>query len=135
KEFSASTISRFSAQLDTELEAWRSRPLEGTYPYVLLDARWEKCRRDGAIVDMAVLVAIGVSEDGSREVLALETGWGESESVWSSFTSGLKERGRLGVCMCTSVAQPGLQAAFRSHYSGIAWQRCQLHFLRTDIDN
>src|SRR5690625_4514424 len=129
KEFSASTISRFSAQLDTELEAWRSRPLQGDYPYVLLDARWEKCRRDGAIVDMAVLVAIGVSADGYRHVLAVETGWGESEAVWTAFTSGLKERGLSGVEMFTSDAHPGIRAALRAHYSGIPWPRCQYHFL------
>ena len=134
KEFSANTISRFSAQLDTELEAWRSRSLEGDYPYVLLDARWEKCRRDGAIVDMAVLVAIGVADDGHRHVLAVETGWGESESVWSEFTSGLKARGLSGVCMFTSDAHPGIRAALREHYPGIPWQRCQFHFLRNAID-
>lgn len=107
KEFSASTISRFSAELDAELEAWRSRPLGGDYPYVLLDARWEKCRRDGAIVDMAVLVAIGVADDGHRHVLAVETGWGESEAVWTAFIGELKERGLSGVRMFTSDAHPG----------------------------
>lgn len=134
KDFSASTISRFSAQLDTELQAWRSRPLETDYPYVLLDARWEKCRRDGAIVDMAVLVAIGVNEDGYRHVLAVETGWGESEAVWTEFIGGLKERGLQGVALFTSDAHPGIRAALRAHYSGIPWQRCQFHFLRNAID-
>jgi len=134
KEFSASTISRFSAELDSELEAWRSRPLSEDYPYVLLDARWEKCRRDGAIVDMAVLVAIGVCEDGYRHVLAVETGWGESEAVWTAFIGGLKERGLSGVRMFTSDAHPGIRAALRAHYSGIPWQRCQFHFLRNAVD-
>jgi transposase-like protein len=134
KEFSASTISRFSAELDAELEAWRSRSLDRDYPYLLLDARWEKCRRDGAIVDMAVLVAIGVAESGHRHVLAVQTGWGESEPVWKAFIGGLKARGLSGVQLCTSDAHPGIGAALRAHYSGIPWQRCQFHFLRNALD-
>jgi transposase-like protein len=129
KEFSASTISRFSEQLDAELEAWRSRSLDQDYPYVLLDARWEKCRRDGMIVDMAVLVAIGVCEDGYRHVLGVETGWGESEAVWSGFIKGLKNRGLSGMELFTSDNHAGIRAALRDHYSGIPWQRCQYHFL------
>ncbi|SHG75234.1 Transposase (or an inactivated derivative) [Fodinibius roseus] len=129
KEFSASTISRFSEQLDTELEAWRSRPLPQDYPYVKIDARYERCRRDGIIVDMAVLVAIGVAESGHRHVLAVETGWGESEAVWSRFIKGLKERGLSGVQLFVSDNHPGIKAALRDHYSGIPWQRCQYHFL------
>ena len=134
KEFSSTTISRFSSQLDAELEAWRSRRLEQSYPYVLLDARWEKTRRDGVIVDMAVLVALGVAEDGHRHVLAVETGWGESEAVWSEFIKGLKQRELSGVELFTSDNHPGIRAALRSHYSGIPWQRCQFHFLRNALD-
>ena len=134
KEFSASTISRFSAELDAELDAWRSRPLGEDFPYVLLDARWEKCRRDGAIVDMAVLVAIGVGSGGYRHVLAVQTGWGESEAVWTEFLGGLKERGLSGVELFTSDAHPGIRAALRAHYSGIPWQRCQYHFLGNALD-
>jgi transposase-like protein len=134
KEFSASTISKFSQQLDTELDAWRSRPLSTEYPYVLLDARWEKCRRDGMIVDMAVLVAIGVCEEGYRHVLAVETGWGESEAVWSEFIGRLKQRGLSGVRLFTSDNHAGIRAALRDHYSGIPWQRCQFHFLGNALD-
>jgi transposase-like protein len=134
KEFSATTISRFSEQLDTELEAWRSRRLTGDYPYVKIDARYERCRRDGVIVDMAVLVAIGVAESGHRHVLAVETGWGESEAVWSGFIKGLKERGLSGVRLFVSDNHPGIKAALRDHYSGIPWQRCQYHFRQNALD-
>ena len=134
KEFSASTISRFSEQLDAELEAWRSRRLTQDYPYVKIDARYERCRRDGIIEDMAVLVAIGVAESGHRHVLAVETGWGESEAVWSSFIGGLKERGLSGVRLFVSDNHPGIKAALREHYSGVPWQRCQYHFRQNALD-
>jgi transposase-like protein len=134
KEFSATTISRFSQQLDAELQAWRSRRLTGDYPYVKIDARYERCRRDGVIVDMAVLVAIGVAESGHRHVLAVETGWGESEAVWSGFIKGLKERGLSGVRLFVSDNHPGIRAALRDHYSGIPWQRCQYHFRQNALD-
>ncbi|SHF58843.1 Transposase (or an inactivated derivative) [Fodinibius roseus] len=134
KEFSASTISRFSAELDAELEAWRTRRLSGDYPYVKIDARYERCRRDGIVVDMAVLVAIGVSEDGHRHVLAVETGWGESETVWSEFIGGLKARGLQGVEMFTSDAHPGIRKALQAHFPGTPWQRCQYHFQRNTFD-
>lgn len=134
KTFSSSTISTFSSQLDKELQTWRERPLTGSYRYVLMDARWEKCRRDGAIVDMAVLVAIGVAEEGRRHVLGVQTGWGESEQVWSKFIGGLKERGLSGVKMFTSDSHTGIRAALRDHYSGIPWQRCQFHFLRNALE-
>ena len=134
KEFSATTISRFSQQLDAELQAWRSRRLTGDYPYVKIDARYERCRRDGVIVDMAVLVAIGVAESGHRHVLAVETGWGESEAVWSAFIKGLKERGLSGVRLFVSDNHPGIRAALRDHYSGIPWQRCQYHFRQNALD-
>jgi len=134
KEFSATTISRFSQQLDTELEAWRGRPLTQDYPYVKMDARYERCRRDGVIIDMAVLVAIGVAESRHRHVLAVETGWGESEAVWSTFIGGLKERGLSGVQLFVSDNHAGIKAALRDHYSGIPWQRCQYHFRQNALD-
>lgn len=134
KSFSSQTISNFSNQLDAELEAWRSRPLEGTFPYVTLDARYESCRRDGQIVDIAVLVAIGVSQTGHRHILAVETGWGESETVWSEFLGKLKDRGLKGVELFTSDAHPGIKNAVKEHYPGVAWQRCQFHFIRNLLD-
>lgn len=134
KAFSSSSISKFSRQLDEELQTWRERALDCPFRFVLMDARWEKCRRDGAIVDMAVLVAIGVSEEGHRHVLAVETGWGESEQVWSDFIGGLKDRGLSGVDMFTSDSHAGIRAALREHYPGVRWQRCQFHFLQNALD-
>ena len=134
KRFSSQTISRFSEQLDAEIDAWRSRRLSEPYRYVTVDARYESCRRDGRIADIAVLVAIGVSESGHRHVLAVETGWGESETVWSEFIGGLKQRGLSGVVLFTSDAHPGIQKAVKEHYPGVGWQRCQFHFIKNLLD-
>lgn len=99
-----------------------------------IDARYERCRRDGMIVNMAVLAAIGVCETGHRHVMAVESGWVESEAVWSQFIKGLKERGLSGVQLFVSDNHPGIKAALRTHYSGIAWQRCQYHFRQNALD-
>jgi transposase-like protein len=134
KEFSSSAISKFSATLDAELKAWRTRRLTEKYVYVKLDARFERCRRDGKIVDLAVPVAIGVCGDGYRHVLGVETGWGESEAVWSGFIGRLNQRGLSEVLLFTSDAHPGLRAALAKHYPGTPWQRCQFHFLQNALD-
>ncbi|NIP57668.1 MAG: IS256 family transposase, partial [Gemmatimonadetes bacterium] len=90
---SPETVSRYARRLDEELEPWRLRPLEGEFPYLILDARYEKVRREGRIVDAAVLVAIGVDAEGYRQVVGVEVVYGETELTWSEFVAGLKERG------------------------------------------
>jgi putative transposase len=133
-ELSHETVSRYAARLDAELEPWRTRELEGEYPYVFLDARYEKVRVDRRVVDMAVLVAIGVNEEGRREVVGVEVAHGESKATWSGFLGGLVERGLRGVRLITSDAHPGLSDARRQHFAGIPWQRCQRHFLMNALD-
>jgi len=128
------TISQYVARLDEELEPWRMRPLDGAYPYVMLDARYEKARVDHRIVDVAVLVAIGVNAEGRREVLAVETAHGETRASWSAFLGGLVERGLGGVELVVSDAHPGLRDARRRHLPGVPWQRCQRHFLQNALD-
>jgi transposase-like protein len=91
------TVSRYVGELDKELEPWRKRALEGEFPYVLVDARYEKARVDHRIVDVAVLVAIGVSSEGHRHVLGIEVVHGETTASWSDFFAGLIERGLTGV--------------------------------------
>jgi len=129
------TISRYAARLDEELEPWRTRSLEGSrYPYLMLDARYEKARVEHRIVDVAVLVAIGVNADGYREVLAVDVAHGETRTSWSSFLDGLVERGLEGVELVVSDAHPGLREARKRHLPGVPWQRCQRHFLENALD-
>lgn len=127
---SAEAVSRYARQLDEELERWRERVLEREFPYLILDARYEKVRREGRIVDAAVLVAIGVDAEGYRQVLGTEVVYGETELTWSEFLTGLKERGLRGVELVVSDAHPGLGDARREQLPGVPWQRCQRHFLK-----
>lgn len=128
------TVSRYVGELDEELEPWRQRALEGEFPYVLVDARYEKVRVDGRIVDVAVLVAIGVSSEGHRHVLGVEVAHGETTASWSAFLGRLKERGLTGVQLITSDAHAGLAEARRTHFPGVPWQRCQRHFLMNALE-
>jgi transposase-like protein len=131
---SAETVSRYARELEEELEPWRARVLEGEFPYLILDARYEKVRREGRIVDVAVLVAIGVDAEGYRQVLGVEVAKGETELSWSEFLAGLRERGLRGVQLVVSDAHAGLGDARREHLSGVPWQRCQRHFLENALE-
>jgi len=128
------TISRYAARLDEEIEPWRTRTLEGRYPYLMLDARYEKARVEHRIVDVAVLVALGVSEDGHREVLAVDVAHGETRASWSDFLGELVARGLEGVELVVSDAHPGMADARRRHLPGVPWQRCQRHFLENALE-
>jgi transposase-like protein len=128
------TISRYAQRLDEEIEPWRTRSLAGRYPYLMLDARYEKARVEGRIVDVAVLVALGVSEDGHREVLAVDVAHGETRASWSAFLEDLIARGLEGVQLVVSDAHPGMADARRRHLPGVPWQRCQRHFLENALD-
>jgi putative transposase len=128
KEFSSATISQFAMKLDAELDAWRERSFTNEYPYVIVDARYESCRVDGKIIDIAVQIAMGIDSEGYRHVLALDTAWSESGDSWDRFIGGLKERGLRGVRLVTSDDHPGIHPAIKKHYPGAVWQRCQRHF-------
>lgn len=134
EDVSHETVSRYAARLDEELEPWRNRPLELRYPYLILDARYEKARVDHRIVDVAVFVAIGVNADGHREVLGVDVTHGENETNWSEFLDDLKARGLHGVELVVSDAHAGMGEARREHLSGVPWQRCQRHFLENALD-
>jgi len=133
-EFSASTISRMNQGLDKELEKFASRRLEDAYPYLILDARYEKVREQGVIRSQAVLVAIGIDWEGRRCVLAVELANRESISSWKEFVMGLKQRGLSGVDLVVSDDHPGLRAAIREVLPEAVWQRCYVHFLRNALD-
>ena len=130
-EVSAATVSRATAELDEQIEAFFSRPLgEYAYPYVLVDARYEKARKRGRVRSQAVLVAVGIREDGHRELLALSLGDSESEDTWGEVFGSLKDRGLRGTEWIVSDAHGGIRAAMDKHFQGVEWQRCRVHFMR-----
>jgi len=133
-EFSASTISRLNESLDGELEKFAGRRLEEPYPYLILDARYEKIREDGVIRSQAVLIAIGVDWEGRRNILAVELAHRESQSSWKEFCVGLKARGLSGVELVISDDHAGLRKAIAEVFTEAAWQRCYVHFLRNALD-
>jgi transposase-like protein len=123
---SSTQISRCAEKLDAGLEAWRNRPLDET-PYVLLDARYERVREAGQVVDCAVLVAIGITASGHRRVLGVSVALSEAEVHWRTFLDGLIQRGLRGVKMLVSDDHAGLKAARKAMFAGVHWQRCQFH--------
>ena len=128
---SKSTVSRICTGLDERAEAFSSRPLEGAYPYLWLDARIERVRdRDAHTVrHKALLVAYGVHESGRREVIGIAVGEVESEATWRDFLRALVARGLAGVQLVVSDAHPGLKNAI-AQVVGAQWQRCAVHFVR-----
>jgi transposase-like protein len=125
-DVSSSQVSRTAALLDEELQQWRQRPL-GRVPYLLLDARYEKVRHGGSVVDCAVLLAVGILPDGRRSVLGVSVSLSEAEVHWRAFLQSLIERGLHGVELIVSDAHEGLAAARKASLAGIPWQRCQFH--------
>ncbi|MGH2848854.1 MAG: IS256 family transposase [Thermoleophilaceae bacterium] len=126
---SKSEVSRICAGLDEQVDAFRHRPLEGSYPYLWLDAKVEKVRDGGRVVRKALVLAYGVHESGYREVIALDVGEAETEAFWRSFLRSLVERGLGGVRLVVSDAHAGLKRAI-GQVLGCPWQRCSVHFLR-----
>jgi transposase-like protein len=125
-EVSSSQVSRAAKSLDDELEAWRSRPI-GEIRYLILDARYEKVRIDGAVRDVAVLIGIGVGPDGRRRVLGVSVSLSEAEVHWRQFLASLNARGLRGVRLVVSDDHAGLKAARQAELAGVPWQRCQFH--------
>jgi len=133
-EVSASTISRLNVKLDEELERFAKRRLGEAYPYLILDARYEKVREDGVITSQAVMIAIGVDWEGRRNVLAVELANRESQSSWREFCLALKERGLHGVELVITDDHAGLRKAIAEVFTEAVWQRCYVHFLRNALD-
>jgi transposase-like protein len=127
-EISSTQVSRAAAALDEQLELWRNRSLEKVaYPYLILDARYEKVRRDGVVLDCAVLVAIGIDATGERSVLGVSVALSEAQTHWGDFLSSLQERGLHGTKFIVSDDHAGLKAARCARFPGVPWQRCQFH--------
>ncbi len=125
-DVSSSQVSRASKMLDEELQKWRNRPL-GEIPYLQVDARYEKVRHGGSVVDCAVLTAVGVREDGRRSILGTSVSLSEAEVHWRKFIASLQERGMHGVRVVTSDDHKGIRAALQARMTGVLWQRCQFH--------
>jgi transposase-like protein len=126
---SRSEVSRVCAGLDEQVEAFRTRPLEGRYPYLWLDAKVEKVRDGGRVVRKCLVIAHAVHESGRREVIGLDCGECETEAFWREFLRGLVKRGLAGVQLVVSDAHEGLKQAI-AQVLGAPWQRCTVHFLR-----
>ena len=125
---SRSTVSRMCAELDADLAAFRERRLDGTrYPYLWLDAKFEKVRDTGRVTSSAFLVAIAANERGEREVLGCAVAAAESEAAWTAFLRSLVARGLSGVRLVTSDAHLGVKAAVEATLLGAAWQRSSVH--------
>ena len=133
-EVSASTISRMNEKLDDELDRFAKRPLSEPYPYVVLDARYERVRENGVISSRAVMIAIGIDWEGRRNILAVELANRESLSSWKEFCLALKERGLHGVELVISDDHAGLRKAIAEVFTEAVWQRCYVHFLRNSLD-
>jgi putative transposase len=132
--FSASAISEINKRLDAELGCFARRELESEYPYLIIDARYEKLREHGVIRSRAVLVAIGIDWEGRRQVLGVEMANRESSTSWKEFLLGLKRRGLRGVVFAVSDDHPGLKRAIMEVLPEAYWQRCYVHFLRNALD-
>lgn len=127
---SAQTVSGLSKRLEEELRVWRSRRLNKAYPYLIVDARYEKMRVGHKVVSQAVLLISGVDESGCRRMLDLMIADSESEVSWRELFNQLKSRGLHGVRLLVSDAHGGIIEAAKRCFQGSSWQRCQVHFMR-----
>ena len=132
--FSASAISAINKGLDEALTKFARRRLSEDYPYLILDARYEKVREDGVIQSQAVLVAIGINWEGKRQILGVELANRESQTSWREFLLALRQRGLAGVEFVVSDDHAGLKKAIAEIVPEAAWQRCYVHFLRNALD-
>ena len=128
---SAAMVSKVAAELDEKLEEFRSRALgDRTWPFLIVDARYEKVRHAHRIVSRAVLVVAGINDDGHHEILTWRLGDSESEQTWAEVFGELKKRGLSGVELVVSDGHEGIRAALQRAFPQAQWQRCRVHFIR-----
>jgi transposase-like protein len=125
-----SKVSRICKELDQAVEQFRNRPLQKSYPYVWLDALYLKVRQNHRIVSLALVIAIGVDEEGERHLLGFDLGGSEDEAFWLAFLRSLVKRGVIRAQLVISDAHEGLKSAINQVFSGASWQRCRVHFMR-----
>ena len=126
---SKSQVSRLCEEIDEKVKAFLSRPIEGDWPYLWIDATYVKVRQSGRVVSVAVIIAVGVNSDGRREVLGMAIGPSEAEPFWTDFLRQLARRGLRGVKLVISDAHEGIKAAIAKVFHA-SWQRCRVHFMR-----
>ena len=126
---SKSQVSRLCEEIDEKVKAFLSRPIEGDWPYLWIDATYVKVRQSGRVVSVAVIIAVGVNGDGRREVLGMAIGPSEAEPFWTDFLRQLARRGLRGVKLVISDAHEGIKAAIAKVFHA-SWQRCRVHFMR-----
>jgi transposase-like protein len=135
-QISPTQVSKATALLEEQLETWRNRPLgDLAHPYLLLDARYEKVRVDGTVIDCAVLVAYGVEETGRRSILGTSIALSEAQTHWRDFLASLQERGLRGVQFIVSDDHHGLRTACRARFANTPWQRCQFHLQQNALQH
>src|SRR5437899_4059409 len=130
KGISKDQVSRICKELDAQVHAFRTRPLDAEYPYLMLDATFEKVRENGRVISMAVLIATGVKRTGEREVRGVDVGPAEDLEFWRAFLRQLVSR---GVRLVTSDSHLGLKQAVAQVLVGASWQRCRVHFMRNAL--
>lgn len=128
-DVTSTQVSRAAAELDEQLTAWRNRPI-GEIAYLILDARYEKVRRDGNVLSCALLTAIGIGTDGKRTILGCSVELSEAEAHWRRFLESLRDRGVRGPKLVVSDDHSGLRAAREAVFPGVPWQRCQFHVIQ-----
>ena len=130
---SKSSVSKLCREIDERVGAFLSRPLDGEWPYLWLDATYLKVREGGRIVSVAAILAVAVNTDGRREIVGLHIGPSEAEPFWTSFLRSLVKRGLTGTRLVISDAHEGLKAAITRTMTGATWQRCRVHFMRNAL--
>jgi len=133
KGISKDQVSRICKELDGQVTAFRTRRLDAEYPYLMLDATFEKVRENGRVISMAVLIATGVKATGEREVVGVDVGPAEDLEFWRAFLRQLVSRGLSGVRLVTSDSHLGLKQAVAEILVGTTWQRCRVHFMRNAL--
>lgn len=129
ESLSKSQVSQMASELDEQVEAFRTRPLDaGPYTFVAADALVLKVREAGRVVPVHAMVATGINRDGHREILGIQVSTAEDGAGWLSFFRDLSARGLSGVKLVTSDAHSGLKAAIAATLPGAAWQRCRTHY-------
>ena len=134
KKFSKSTVSNLCKNLDPLVKSFKNRPLAEHYPFIMVDALYLKIRVDGRVQSRGLLIAVGINENGNREIIGFDIANSESETSWGNLFKSLKDRGLKDVHMITSDNHKGLVKAINKHFQGTTWQRCQTHFSKNMLD-
>lgn len=134
KSFSKSTVSEVFKKLDDEVNKFKNRKLDKSYPFVMVDATYFKVREDRKVISKALMIAIGLDERGKREVLGFQTYKNESKETWRLFLESLKERVLRGVSIITSDAHEGILYAMKDIFTDVPWQRCHYHFTKNIVE-